>query len=126
MLFPSCFGFSLFCFSFCLGDFWWGRAKFSAVFSDKCFTLTLPFCWPVIWKNIHTYLSLDNLGKRGFDISPHSHTECYDDDWDSGVSYSLWIISKIYIKDNSESHFFELALGFIQDQWLSCFQPGQG
>lgn len=64
---------------------------------------------------MHTYLSLDNLGKRGFDISPHHHTEFYDDDRDSGISYSLWIISKIRIKDNPESHFFESALVFIQD-----------
>lgn len=98
--------------------FFLGRAKFSAVFPDKCFSFTLPFCLPVIWKNMPTKLSLDNLGKWGFDNSPHCHTEFYDDDQGSGLSYFPWTISKICIKDNSKSHLFELALVFIQDPWL--------
>lgn len=96
--------------------FFSGKGKvLSSIFKQLLQRLTLPFCLPVIWKYIHTYLSLDNLGKWGFDNSPRHHTEFYDDDQNSSVSYSLWIISKTCIKDNSGLHFFESALVFIQD-----------
>lgn len=41
-------------------------------------------------------------------------TQFYNDDQDSEGSYSLLIISKTGIKDNSESHFLKLALVFVK------------
>lgn len=114
-MFWGFFWFFLLLLLFCWSFFWEGQSsrQYFQTNTSEFNTAFLFTCNLKIYT--HTYLSLDNLGKGGFDYSPRHHTEFYDDDQDSGVSYSLWIISKTCIKDNSEPHFFESALVFIQD-----------
>lgn len=98
MLFPWCFGFFFSGGFFC---FFSGKGKVLSSIFKQMLHLTMPFCSAVIWNYIHTYLNLGKIGKWGFDNSSLCHTEFYDDDQDSGISYSLWIISKTCI-DNSK------------------------